>query len=275
MSENRTEFERVRWDDLSAFLAVARAGGLAAAAKDAVSSAPTLGRRMRALERALGRELFIRRTHGYDLTDAGVALMRELERVAGQIERITAPAQKDSTPLIKVSAGTWTSLALARRWRDITGDPPDVRLRFVSSEAVLSIARREVSVAIRNRRPTEPGLAGRKLAPNEFAVYAVRGAPSSWIVPGVDTPSSRWARARAGEDFLHEASHPRFALDLALAGAGQIVLPTFIGDEERELERRSEAITELTHDAWLVAHDDDRHLPEIRRVIDRIFALRS
>ncbi|MFT5362802.1 MAG: hypothetical protein ACI9VX_000420, partial [Dinoroseobacter sp.] len=27
--------------------------------------------------------------------------------------------------------------------------------------------------------------------------------------------------------------------------------------------------------AWLVAHDDDRHLPEIRRVIERIVKLRS
>ena len=275
MNEEHRNTERVRWDDLSAFLAVARAGGLAAAAKDIASSAPTLGRRMRALERALGRELFVRRTHGYDLTDAGAALMRELDDVAGHIERVTARPEREDKPLIKVSAGTWTSLALVRRWRDISGDPPDVRLRFVSSEAVLSITRREVSLAIRNRRPTEPGLAGRKLARNEFAVFAARQAPTTWIIPNVDTPSSHWARARAGQDFCYEVNHPRLALDLALAGAGQVVLPTFIGDEESGLERRSEAIAELSHDAWLVVHDDDRHLPEIRRVIDRILALRS
>ena len=70
-------------------------------------------------------------------------------------------------------------------------------------------------------------------------------------------------------------SHPRLVLDLALAGAGQAVLPTFIGETEPTLERRSDAISDLTHDAWLVFHDDDRHLPEIRRVIDRIVALRS
>lgn len=275
MNDNLLSNSRVRWDDLAAFLAVARAGGLAGATRETGASAPTLGRRMRALERALGQELFVRRTHGYDLTDAGEALKQELDDVAGHIERVTARPQAETKPLIKVSAGTWTSMALARCWCDIAGDPPDVKLRLVSSETVLSITRREVSIAIRNRRPTEPGLAGRKLAPVAFAVYAPAGAPTDWIIPTIDTPSSRWSRERAGQGDCLEVSHPRLVLDLALAGAGQAVLPTFIGETEPTLERRSDAISDLTHDAWLVFHDDDRHLPEIRRVIDRIVALRS
>lgn len=275
MNERLNKADRVRWNDLADFLVVARAGGLAAAAKDVEASAPTLGRRMRALERSMGQELFIRRTHGYDLTDAGFELMRKLETVAGQIARATANPREGNLPLIKVSAGTWTSLALARYWRDITLDPPDVRLRFVSSEAILSIARREATIAIRNERPTETGLAGRKLARNNFAIYATTDAPSRWIVHSINTPSSRWTRERASQDYCFEVSNPRLALDLALEGAGQIVLPTFIGDEEKSIDRRSDIISELGHDAWLVAHDDDRHLPEIRRVFDRIFALRS
>lgn len=275
MNEPSLGAEKVRWDDLADFLAVAKVGGLAAASKCVVSSAPTLGRRMRSLERALGRELFIRRTHGYDLTDAGTDLMREIEAVAEQIARATAKPKENKPPLVKLSAGAWTSLALAQSWQSVTGDPPDVRLRLVSSEAILSLKRREASIAIRNKRPTESGLARRKLARNEFAVYARADAPSRWIFHLVDTPSSRWTKERAGKDFFYEVSHPRLALDLALAGAGQVVLPTFIGDEERSLQRRSENISELSHDAWLVAHDDDRHLPEIRRVIDRVVALRS
>ncbi|MEM7614700.1 MAG: LysR family transcriptional regulator [Pseudomonadota bacterium] len=275
MNEVHKASTPARWDDLAYFLAVARAGGLAAAAEDVGASAPTLGRRMHALERSMGRELFIRRTHGYDLTEAGTALLAALDGVADQIARATTRPRDGGVPLVTVSAGTWTSLALTRRWRDITGEPPDVRLRFVSSEAVLSITRREASIAIRNRRPTEPGLAARKLAQNEFAIFAAVGAPKLWIAHSVDTPSSRWTKERAGDSVCFEVSHPRLALDLALAGAGQIVLPMFIGEAERGLERRSEPILELSHEAWLVAHDDERHLPEIRRVIDRICALRS
>lgn len=268
-------FDHINWDDLRAFLAVARAGGLAGAAKEVAASAPTLGRKMRILERMLDRELFIRRSHGYDLTDAGLELMQDLEGISNHIGRLTARPQTDGLPLVKISAGTWTSHAIARRWQDIVGTPPDVRLRFVSSETYLNLARREISIAIRNRQPTETGLAARKLAGNEFAVYAIAGAPADWIIHTVDTPSSVWAKERAKSGFFHEVNNPRLAMDLALAGAGQLILPTFIGDREAMLDRRSGLIEELAHDAWLVFHDDDRNLPEIRRVIDRIYTLRK
>jgi len=260
----------VRWDDLSAFLAVARTGGLSAAARETGASAPTLGRRMRALERALGRELFVRRTHGYDLTDAGRAMVHELEGVAGRIERITARPAGDALPLVKLSAGTWTTLVLVRRSLELAGDPPDLRIRFLAAEDILSIGRREAAIGIRNRRPTEAGLAGRKLARVHFAAYAAPGAPQDWIRVYADTPSARWVAARAGDATLHEVSHPRLALDLALAGAGRVVLPSFIGEAEPRLTRAGEPIEELSHDQWLVTHDDDRRLPEVRRAIDRV-----
>ena len=252
MNEYQRQFERVRWDDLADFLVIARCGGLAAAARETGSSAPTLGRRMHVLERTMGRELFVRRTHGYDLTSAGIELMRQIETVSAQIDIATRRSSDDDLPLVKLSAGSWTSLALAWRWRELTGDPPDVRLRFLSSEAVLSISRREAAIAIRNSRPTETALASRKLAKNDFAIYAIKGAPDHWIVHTVQTPSSRWTRERADSRFCHEVSHPRLVLDLALEGAGQVVLPTFIGDTQEKLERRSDAIPELSHDAWLV-----------------------
>ena len=37
-----------------------------------------------------------------------------------------------------------------------------------------------------------------------------------------------------------------------------------------ELERVGAEVEELGHDQWLVTHDDDRALPEIRRALDRI-----
>jgi DNA-binding transcriptional LysR family regulator len=268
MSERRNP--PARWDDLAAFLAVARTGGLSAAAREIGSSAPTLGRRMRALERNLGRELFVRRTHGYDLTDAGRNMQRELESVAGRLDRITSRSAGNASPVVKLSAGTWTTLTLARRARELAGDPPDVRIRFMASEDILSINRREAVIGIRNRRPTEAGLAGRRLAHVDFAAYAAPDASSGWIRVRADTPSARWVAARAEDGIAHEASHPRLALDLALAGAGRAILPTFVGDREAGLVRVGEPVPELAHDQWLVTHDDDRALPEVRRTIDRV-----
>ena len=262
------ENDRVAWNDLHAFLAVARYGGLSAAARDIGSSAPTLGRRMRALERALGRELFVRRTHGYELTGDGESLRNELLPIEATIVRATAPATPDALPLVKIAAGTWTMLAVAGALPRIAGTPPDLRVRLVQGEDVLSIPRREASIGFRSRRPTKAGLAARKLRPVAFAPFATPDAPDRWIVVRADTPSARWVAERCGDRIAAETNTPRLALDLVLAGVGRALLPTFVG--EGRAERVGPDVDELAHDQWLVTHDEDRNLPEVRRALDRI-----
>ena len=79
--------KNMHWNDLRMFVHVARGGGLTAAA-DALGSSPaTVGRRMLALEAAVGRPLFIRRQTGYELTVDGrtlfaKALALELARLS-------------------------------------------------------------------------------------------------------------------------------------------------------------------------------------------------
>ncbi|MEM5583645.1 LysR family transcriptional regulator [Roseibium sp. AS2] len=258
------------WSDLHLFLAVARDGGLSAAAKSTRRSPATLGRRMHALERTLKRELFIRHDRGYELTAEGRDLMVALTEIETRILRLAATPEQTERPLIKISAGTWTTLALLECLDDITGRPPDIRLRFISAEKTLNIPHREVVIGFRNQRPSGENLAGRKLMQVEFAPYALPGAPERWIKVLADTPSARWLDRTVGNDALCEVNAPRNSLDLALAGMGIALLPTFIGDGQQALQRTGNTIPELSHDQWLVTHQDDRHLPEVRRTIDRL-----
>jgi len=265
MSETSTD-----WGDLRLFLAVAREGGLSPAARATGRSPATLGRRMLALERSLGRELFIRHDRGYELTAEARKLVEQLTGVETHIARLTAAPGEAERPLVKVSAGTWTTLALLDSIDDITGTPADTRLRFVSAETRLDIARREVLIGFRNARPTGGSLAGRSLSRVEFAPYARRGAPDRWIKVIADTPSARWLDRMIGSDAVCEVTAPRNCLDLALAGKGIALLPTFIGDRQQELHRNGDTISELAHEQWIVTHQDDRRLPEVRRTIDRL-----
>jgi len=105
------------------------------------------------------------------------------------------------------------------------------------------------------------------------AAYATENAPELWIKGLAQTPSAQWLAKRAGEDVACEVTAPRNALDLALVGIGKVLLPTFIGDAEPRLTRVSAPIPELTHGQWITAHDDDRHLPEVRRALDRLYAV--
>lgn len=258
------------WDDLAAFLAVARAGGLAGAARSLGISGPTLGRRMRALERALGRDLFHRRTHGYDLTEDGKRLLDDLAGIEAGILRIVEPSPGAALPLVRVTAGTYTMMALAPLAGALLGDPPDLRLSLLAGEAVLSIARQEADIGFRARRPIETGLAGRKLRDVAFAPYAVPGAPGRWIVVAADTPSAQWVAERAGAGSVIQTNTPRVALDLAFAGYGQLMLPTFLGDAHAALEPAGDPVPELAHEQWIVTHADRRAQPELRRALDRI-----
>ena len=65
----------MEWSDLRLFLAIARTGTLGAAARSLGSTQPTMGRRLRALEAALGQALFQRTSAGLVLTDEGATLL--------------------------------------------------------------------------------------------------------------------------------------------------------------------------------------------------------
>ncbi|MCE8022031.1 LysR family transcriptional regulator [Halomonas sp. MCCC 1A11036] len=263
--------KHVDWESLALFITVAREQGLSAAARRVGTSAPTLSRRMLALERSLGRQLFVRGRLGYSLTDDGQTLLRGLEEVEARIERLTQPRAKIK-PAVKISAGSWTALFLMERLHLITGQPPDIKPCFITSEKVLSIRHREAVIGFRNQRPTEKTLVARKLNPVEFAPYMAAEAPERWIKVLVDTPSARWVdREISEEDIVCEISQPRAALDLALTGVGIALLPTFIGDAQDRLRRVHPPIDELRHEQWLVIHQDDRNLPEVRKTIDRIY----
>ena len=263
--------KNIDWRDLHLFLAVAREGGLSPAAKVSGSSPATLGRRMLALERTMGRDLFVRHDRGYELTADARDLLIKLTDIESLILQATTPIDKQPMPVVKVSAGSWTTLHLLKRIDQITGTPADIKLRFIAAENILDIPHREVVIGFRNSRPTDPNLAGRKMSRVEFAPYATPEAPEQWIKVIADTPSALWVDRMIGNDAIHQVNAPRNSLDLALLGKGIALLPTFIGDTEPTLDRVGETIAELAHDQWIVTHHEDRHLPEVRRAVDRMY----
>lgn len=259
------------WDDLRLFLSVARRGGLGPAAADTGKSPPTLGRRMLALERRLGLELFERLPRGYALTDQGRELLARAVELESRIAPLTDP-RGAARPVLKISAGSWVTHLLCRRISALTADEA-VTLRFISADHVLDIARREAVIGIRNLRPEQPGLAYRRTGRVKFAVYAANGDIANWARVLGSTPSAQWAKQHMGAAPAIEVTHPRSALDLALAGAARAVLPTFIGDAQTSLRRLGPLIDELEHEQWLVTHHEDRFLPHVHRVGGRIHAM--
>lgn len=283
--------ETLDWDDLRLFLAVAQAGGLAGATKPTGLSAATLGRRMLALERALGMELFVRHQDGYSLTASGAQLVAKadgLAQGATAIERWRASI--DPLPSVRIAAGAWTSSFIARNAPRLVETGEALTVDILTGSKTVDLARREANLGVRNRRPEARGLAGRKLGPVAFAVYGSRAFvdqhPAAsrearfdacpWITlsrDGPQVPSAQWLDRRLRRAASLRFSMPQHLLDAALAGAGLCVLPCFIGDAETGLARAGPLIEALGHEQWLVSHDEDRHSRAIRRVSARLAKL--
>ena len=260
------------WDDLRLFLAVARGGGLAAASMVTDKSAPTLGRRMLALENRLGQELFKRLPRGYTLTLQGEKLLETAAALESSIRPMVSAASGESIRRIKISAGTWVTHCLSQHVAQLACQP-SVVLQFISAEYIVDIAHREALIGIRNHRPTQISLAGRHTKKIRFAVYAVNKQVDTWVCVLGATPSAQWVREHINETSCIEVSDPRNALDMVVAGFAKAVLPTFVGENTSGISRVSEDIVELEHMQWLVTHHEERHVPEVREVIDRLYEL--
>ncbi len=259
------------WDDLALFSEVARQGSLTAAADRLGSSPATLSRRMKALEVSLGRPLFLHGRHGYALTSEGRDLLRRTERMEAAAADIAEWRDRPrGKRRVRISAGTWTAMILSRHLTEFWDASCEWVPEFLQCELDMDIARREIDIGIRNRRPDQPWLAGRKTATMHFAAYGNAPDATGWIGAAGDrsnTPSGRWTEAQHGDDIVTRANEAQLGMAMAQAGVGRMVLPTFVGDHTHGLVRLGEPIDALTSEEWLVCHHEGRHDPAIRNAL--------
>ncbi len=259
------------WDDLALFAAVARHGSLTGAAAQTGSSPATLSRRMKALESTLARPLFLHGRDGYALTSEGRELLRRTERMeaaAADIEtwRTAQPGKRR----VRISAGTWTSDVLARHLADFWQPQFDWVPEFLSDDRNMDIARRQIDIGVRNRRPDQPWLAGRRTGAVAFAPFGLDATVTGWIGAAGDrmaTPSARWLEETHGDQIVTRANDPHLAVAMARAGIGRVVLPTFVGADCAPLARLGPAIEPLNSEQWLICHHEGRHDPPVRHAL--------
>ena len=125
----------MEWDDLKHFLAVARLGSLADAARNLKTSPATVGRRISALETRLGARLFDRNPSGYSLTQSGKAIRVRAEEVEDAVLRVEREVLgRDLCPAGKVRVATVNEIAaniIAPHLGDFRRQYPEIVLEVV------------------------------------------------------------------------------------------------------------------------------------------------
>ncbi len=272
--------KNVGWDAYQIFAAVARNGGLTGAARAEGSSPATIGRRVLDLEQALGRTLFLRSQTGYSLTQDGAALLEQVKAMEAAARGVDAWRRHgEGQSVVRLMLGTWNAWLVCENIDAIRTEADDFRLDMSITERRAALAHRESDVGIRAFAPEEAHLVSRRAGEVAYAAYRRRNASGTrpaWLAVSQEdaiSPYLRWPHEHAAAQVAIVVSRPRSLLDLARAGAGQAVLPCFVGDLDPGLERADEEIRALRHPQWIVTNGEDRHRRDIRTVGERLFRL--
>jgi DNA-binding transcriptional LysR family regulator len=269
------------WDDVRVFLAVAREGSMRAAGRALGLSQPTIARRLAAFEVTFGGPtLFDRLPEGLRLNTAGEQLVPAAESVEEAmltLERRHAAASPVLSGTVRVSTGECAAGFLARclAGSATTAFPSGITLELVESRQTADLARREADLALRHQPPESGDFYVSKAGTFACAAYRRRGADADAWVTYIDEQAhyapARWVQRQldeTGKPVALRASSMLMHLEAIRAGTGRGILPCYVGDGHRLLERLTPPIPELAAEYWIIVHRDLRRAACVRAVID-------
>ena len=186
----------MEWSDLRVFLAIAREGTLGGAARSLGQTQPTMGRRLRALESAVGHTLFQRTAEGFVLTDEGNAILVHAERIEEEalaLQRQLAGQEARLEVMLRLSSSDWFgSHVLAPVLAEFGRLHPRVCIELLTDARIYSLPRREADMVFRITPFDEPEVISRRLLHMPYGLYGLPGANSRASVMGRGRGSSRW-----------------------------------------------------------------------------------
>jgi DNA-binding transcriptional LysR family regulator len=280
----------IDWDDLRAALAAHRQKSLGRASRALGVDPTTVGRRIAALEDALGARLFDKTPAGLSPTPAGLALVVRAERAEAEIlaaERELGGADRRLSGGVRITASDGiVHYVLLPALSDLRRAHPGIALELRADTRPLDLSRREADVAVRLARPKEPSLVARRLGAVRFALYAGegylarRGAPrapkdlAGHDLVGFDAalddlPQVRWLKKTVREPRWAVRATTTTAQAIACAeGAGIALLGTFVAAREPRLVPVLARHAPPPRDAWLVVHEDMRKNARVHAVLE-------
>ena len=278
----------MEWSDVKIFLAVARAGSLGGAARLTGQSQPTMGRRLRALEQAVGQTLFQRGSEGFVLTDAGAAVLANSERMEEEalaFERRLAGREQQLEGLLRVSSLDWFSVyILTPVFADFSKKHPGVTIELITDARLFSLARREADLVLRIQPFEETEVIQRKLMHVDYGLYAARaagGAAPALAAGGEgaslitldeayrNLPDTAWLHQHLPKARVAFTSNSREAqARMCALGVGMAVLPKPLGDATPGIVEIELGSSPPGRDIWLGFHRDLRRLARLRALVD-------
>jgi DNA-binding transcriptional LysR family regulator len=249
-----------------------------------------MGRRLRALETALGQTLFQRTADGFVLTDEGAAVLRHAERIEEEalaLQRHASGAETQLDGMLRLSSSDWFGTVMLSPVIAAFGKRhPKVTVELLTDARLYSLPRREADLVFRIKPFSEPEVISRKLLYIPYALYGRKGRKGSkppragdgsgarvvtMNAEFADMPDAIWLKRTLPNAEIASRSNNRQAqAELCAGGGGFAVLPRPLGDCDRRLVALDIGATPPGRDTYVGYHRDLRRLARLRALLDLV-----
>lgn len=281
------------WDHLRYFLALAEHGTLSAAGRELDVSHSTVLRRIRAFEATLETRLFEHTSTGYFLTSAGAELneqARQMKHTLNAVARdINGADQALAGKIVIATTDSLSFVLLPDILKKLSDLHTELRFTVLMNTQINNIDDREIDIAIRTCKEPPDSLIGRCVGDIDFTVCAskqyllehpldafptdVAGHHFIRLVSSFQgMPFHNWLDARLTPD-AHTIEVNNFVLAAAMcrAGHGITVLPSYMLDNDTELQALETDTTIEKNKLWILCHSDLRDTERVRCVRRYLF----
>lgn len=274
----------ISWDNVKCFIATARAGSLTVAASTLKVSPATLSRRLSTLETEHGRLLFARTPAGYVLTKDGRNFLEACEKIEHDfaiLESLIETEGNEPSGMVRVAVSeNIANLILLPRLASFIERNPLIEVEFLTGSQSIPLHGREADLAIRLSVPESGAFKVRTVGTLHHALYASASVVSDhnadvlgiigWSEGNEELPI---AMSSTSHPLYHKNPKVRVSslqghVSAALAGLGAAYLPCIVGDVYSDLIRIDGPKGYLRQDIYLIMHDDNIEIPQIRVVAD-------
>ena len=283
------------WDDIRIFLAVARHGGLTAAAQNLTINHTTVARRLSSLETALRTRLVVRTPAGVTLTPAGMDFMRFAERMESETlaaeQHLQSADGKISGKVRLATREAFGQWLVCPKIGALHARHPDLVLELVAESRTFSLLKHDVDLSVTVTHPSQNRLIAQKLTDFRLGLFAshayleregpvtslddLRNRQVIWYVEDmidVDVPHY-FSNIVSTSRSAFRATNILAQYAATLSGVGLGILQLYQASQDPALVRVLPNDVEETLSYWMSVHPDSRNLPNVRAVMDLLIEI--
>ncbi len=270
------------WNALHTLLAVVSTGSYADAARKLGIDETTVSRRVRSLERDIGRRLLERGGRHLETTQVCRDVLSNLKDAERSIDltldKLAAPQDPRPIQTIRITSVDYICDQLLAPMVHLLTEERNFRIELVGDDRNLSLRRREADVALRLGPPMGGGTHSRFIADIEYSVYsaiAAKTRPEAWAALDIGQAhlqEVKWSETAGGDAGVRFTATSIAGLQ-KIIGSGIAIgfLPRFMADQDKLLHRLDTHETK-SRSLWMLWHPEFEQAPYFTTITERMAA---